>query len=155
MNIFSSSFDPGESARNLDDKRVVKLILESSQMLSTVRPHLGLLKPAFINHPATLWVGESEHNYGWLWNHLAALHWEFNFRFSKSHALYPHFEVLTPGHSKCNPKYFVKLVRDKSRGLDFTHIEDTHEAYRVYLRAKWATDRRPVKFTRRSKPDWF
>ena len=37
MNIFFTSFDPAECARFLDDKRLIKMILESAQMLSTAQ----------------------------------------------------------------------------------------------------------------------
>lgn len=52
-------------------------------------------------------------------------------------------------------KLFPKLTRDVSRGLDYTHILDTHEAYREYLKGKWATDKRPVLWTKRGAPFWY
>lgn len=154
MNVFCSNSCPQQSALALDDKRLIKLTLESTQMLSSSRPHLRLLKPAFLNHPATKWVAESDDNYGWLWRHLGFLHLEYQFRYGKEHKLFTHFQLLEPLSSKCNPSYFVKLTRDVSRGLDYTFIDDVHLSYREYLRGKWATDKRPVYWTKRGKPEW-
>lgn len=36
MNIFASDACPTKAARNLDDKRVVKMVLESAQIICTI-----------------------------------------------------------------------------------------------------------------------
>lgn len=156
MNIFSSSPCPIESARNLDDKRCIKMILESSQMLSTARPHLGLLRPAFVNHPATKWVAERQEHFDWLYSHLFALHCEYSYRYGKTHKLIDLLDFLAPSSiTDLQPKWFVKLTRDGSRGLDYTHIPDVHESYREYLVGKWQSDKRPVFWTKRGAPSWL
>ena len=67
MNIFHLDKDPLLSALYHCDKHVVKMILESAQMLCTAHHHYGLkndlYKPAYPHHPMTIWVGDSGANF--------------------------------------------------------------------------------------------
>ena len=70
MNIFHLHKDPEICASYHCDKHVVKMILETGQMLSTAyQRHCGidgqLYKPAYPHHPMTIWVGDSLGNYMW------------------------------------------------------------------------------------------
>ena len=70
MNIFHLHKDAEVCARYHCDKHVVKMILETGQMLSTAYQrhcgeHLRLYKPAYAKHPMTIWVGDSLGNYLW------------------------------------------------------------------------------------------
>ena len=69
MNIFVLDSDPKVAATMLCDKHVVKMILESAQMLSTVahtNGHIPRYRPTHSKHPCTLWAGESKSNWQWL-----------------------------------------------------------------------------------------
>lgn len=97
MNIFHTTECPIESARSQHDRHVVKMILESAQMLSTAihatpkylqaydscnlpnKPQL--YKVNHLNHPSTIWVRESDANFIWLTIHLHALIQEYHKRF--------------------------------------------------------------------------
>ena len=69
MNIFAiegkgNNIDWVKSAQSLDNYRVVKMILESCQMLCTAINHqhgakVTPYKNAHLNHPSTKWVRES------------------------------------------------------------------------------------------------
>lgn len=94
MNIFVLSKDPNEAARMLCDKHVVKMHVESIQMLvsalrrwlpaTTVRRKDGELhRGGYHNHPCTRWTGDSLHNFQWLTRHTAALCHEHEFRYGK------------------------------------------------------------------------
>jgi len=101
MNIFVSSFDPIESAQFLDDKRVVKMCLESAQILSTVMNENGLngpYKTTHKNHPIVKWVKESSENYWWLIEHFSALCDEYNLRFNKEHKCNQHYDTFVDGY---------------------------------------------------------
>ena len=68
MNIFHLHKVPKVCAEYHCDKHVVKMILETAQMLSTAyQKHCGLddylYKPAYPKHPMTIWVGDSIENY--------------------------------------------------------------------------------------------
>ena len=95
MNIFYLDRDPKIAAQMMCDKHVVKMILESAQMLCTAHRVLdgeeyankmGLYKMAHKNHPSTIWVRSSFHNYRWLWQHMCALMKEYTYRYGKTHA---------------------------------------------------------------------
>ena len=62
MNIFVLHDDPVVAAQMMCDKHVVKMILESNQMLSTVARKYGHDAPyrsTHAKHPCTLWTGDS------------------------------------------------------------------------------------------------
>lgn len=71
MNIFALDQDPAKAAAFHCDVHVVKMILESAQMLSTVLRGIGadcpsLYKPTHAKHPCTIWAGETRSNFLWL-----------------------------------------------------------------------------------------
>ena len=90
MNIFYLDEDPVKAAQVQYNKHVVKMILESAQMLCTA--HHELLhepdvpyKPAHVNHPSTVWVRSDNHHYHWLYEHMLALGGEYTKRYGKTH----------------------------------------------------------------------
>jgi hypothetical protein len=90
MNIFYLDHDPLICAQYHTDSHVVKMILESCQMLCTVH-HLNdvgrinpiFYKPTHPNHPCVKWLQESTENYFWLWSLASALAYEKRYRFPK------------------------------------------------------------------------
>lgn len=160
MNIFTSDPDPRVSATNLDDKRVIKMILESAQMLCTALHHHGAghlaeYKPTHKNHPANVWCRETRMNYGWLLMHFAALSQEYTYRTGKSHKSFTLFPDLYRG-TQFIPTgeltAFVNCAARKDMNIDYKHITDAHEAYRLYLAERWANDKIAPKWTNRSRP---
>ena len=92
MNIFVTDPDPRKCAQNLDDKRVIKMILESVQILSTavtMNGGTGIYRPTHQGHPCTKWAATCYKNWLWLFNHMCSLQTEF-FELSngKYHASY-------------------------------------------------------------------
>ena len=112
MNIFVLDESPQVAAQNMCDKHVVKMIVESAQMLSTTHrvldgeqytelsinnrrikrwksPHKlfeeMLYKASFVGHPCTQWVMENDKNYYWLVEHAYALCKEYTRRYKKVH----------------------------------------------------------------------
>ena len=88
MNIFHLHTDPKIAARMQCDKHVVKMVLETAQMLSTAARAKGHdigYKTAYPNHPMTLWVSESPHNYAWAAIHGLELAREYTKRYKKRH----------------------------------------------------------------------
>lgn len=64
MNIFATSPDPTACAQALDDKRVVKMVLESAQVICTVLNSRGIPTPYRSTHehnPITLWSHDDDH----------------------------------------------------------------------------------------------
>ena len=86
MNIFAVDKDPKISAQQLCDKHVIKMILESAQMLCSAFPNgTAPYKRAFYNHPCTIWARESQENYEWLLPHAYAMCQEYTRRYGKVH----------------------------------------------------------------------
>jgi len=90
MNIFYLDKDPVKAAKVQYNKHVVKMILESAQMLCTAHHHYGNgdnvpYKKAHYNHPSTIWVRDNCENYAWLYRHMIALGKEYTKRYGKTH----------------------------------------------------------------------
>ena len=93
MNIFYLDKCPDKAARLQYNKHVVKMILESAQMLCTAHHVYGNLyqkenvpyKQAHLNHPSTIWTRASVQHYMWLYNHMLALGDEYTKRYGKTH----------------------------------------------------------------------
>ena len=89
MNIFVLHSDPDHAARMMCDKHVVKMILETNQMLSTVARKNGHndapYKSTHARHPCTLWAGETKQNWDWLVRHSRALCNEYTHRYGRVH----------------------------------------------------------------------
>ena len=91
MNIFYLHQDPEKAARYQYNKHVVKMILESAQMLCTA--HHCIMgsdadvpyKAAHRNHPSTKWARQSGENYAWLYYHMMELGREYEKRYGKKH----------------------------------------------------------------------
>ena len=89
MNIFYLDEDPKLAAIYQYDKHVVKMILESAQMLCTVNRHFGNddvpYKSTHENHPSTVWVRQNSIHYDWLYDHMKALGEEYYVRYGRTH----------------------------------------------------------------------
>ena len=108
MNIFYLDRDPVVAAQMMVDKHVIKMILESAQMLCSAKRKLDgieyyaktkngrkikryrlenpneeaiIYKAGWLNHPSTQWVMKSAYNYVWLYRHMMALNEEFKRRY--------------------------------------------------------------------------
>ena len=90
MNIFYLDECPKKAAKLQYNKHVVKMILESAQMLCTAHHHYGNgdnvpYKKAHYNHPSTIWVRQNSIHYDWLYFHMQALGFEYTKRYGKEH----------------------------------------------------------------------
>jgi len=91
MNVFVLDTNPKTCAEYHCDKHVVKMILESAQMICTTH-HMCYNKNLFYkipykktheNHPCSRWLRDSLANYLWLFELTKHLNTEYKFRFSK------------------------------------------------------------------------
>ncbi|MBN1932646.1 MAG: hypothetical protein JW786_13670 [Desulfobacterales bacterium] len=88
MNIFVLDLDIRKCAQFHADQHVIKMILESAQMLCTVLSTFGIqapYKPTHHHHPCTLWTAASLANWKWLKTLALSLNEEYKYRFEKSH----------------------------------------------------------------------
>ena len=168
MNIFVTDPSPTVSAQVLPDKHVVKMPLESCQMLAIVcsekwghgygEIHKANGEPyktdkgAFRGHPCTIWANESNINAWWLVAHAMALCEEYTHRYGKVHSC--ENTVLEAGHlipfTLERPKSFAFAGPDKFK---YDSSIDTLTKYKRYIASKpWVKDnylRIPDR-----KPDW-
>ena len=153
MNIFVTDSDPIKSAQFLDNKRVIKMILESAQMLSTALHFYGVEAPyksTHVNHPCNIWCRSNKSNYGWLLKHFKALCEEYTFRYNKVHKCEQYFkffkdniEALPSGELTD----FVNCAANRTLGYSYRHMKNTVLAYQLYLFRRWLSDKRDPKFT--------
>jgi len=86
MNIFVLDQDPLKAARDQCNKHVVKMLLESAQLLVTAfPPGTTRYKHTHVNHPCGKWVRASLSNYEWLLRHACELCNEYTRRYGKVH----------------------------------------------------------------------
>lgn len=89
MNIFYLDNDPAKAAEYHCDKHVVKMILETAQLLSTTHWFFGGSAPyraTHKNHPCSIWARESSQNYQWLHRLGVELCRVYTDRYNKTHA---------------------------------------------------------------------
>ena len=88
MNIFYLDEDPVKAAKLQYNKHVVKMILESAQMMSAVvrlNGHDTGYKLTHKNHPCTIWARSSLDNHEWTHCYGNALNDEYRYRYGKEH----------------------------------------------------------------------
>jgi hypothetical protein len=90
MNIFYLDDNPEAAARMMCDKHVVKMVLETAQILSAVCDRHGVTEDAGYrvthrHHPCTVWAGDSVKNFDWTVAHGRALAAEYTRRYGKTH----------------------------------------------------------------------
>lgn len=99
MNIFVLDNDPHIAAEMLCDKHSIKMILESTQMLTTAARLCGATdedipltkrgtpyRSTHQNHPCTIWARETRSNFDWLVSHSISMLAEYTKRYGKTHA---------------------------------------------------------------------
>ena len=52
-------------------------------------------------------------------------------------------------------KTFANCARSEVLQIDFKHTQDTYEAYKQYLIARWRHDKLPPKWINRKPPIWY
>jgi len=179
MNIFILDRDPVKAAQMQCDKHIVKMPLESAQMLSTAHRMLDgelhyelstkgrkvkryrlpddredkLYKAVHFNHPCTAWTMLSNNNYNWHFVHFQALSEEFKYRFGKDHSSWTDLnEILSmpPRNIPIGYKTQPPLAMGSNPECMF---EDVVKSYRAFYQTK--QKRFTMSWRSRPVPDWF
>jgi hypothetical protein len=160
MNIFLLHFNPKTAAEYHCDKHVVKMILETAQLLYTCHWVLnpeGLQENAYkkchVNHPCGIWVRESLSNYKWLCELGKYLCEEYTFRYGKIHKTQLHLEWLmqNPPGSLTD----VGITEIRLAMPDEYKQPNPVESYRSYYRENKLKIRGIVKYTKREWPTFL
>ena len=176
MNIFYISKDPVEAAQWMVDKHVVKMILESAQLLSTAhrildgvetvalsktgrkkkvwtlrdQRELVMYQATHINHPSAVWCRASVENYLWLVEHFAALLDEYTYRYGKQHKCASMLYALqSPPH---NLKDYDMTPMPSAMAEEYKISNDPLTNYRNYYKFGKS---RMHKWTKRQPPEWI
>jgi len=161
MNIFVLSLCARCAAEMHCDKHVVKMILETAQLLYSAH-HLvgtqnlpeGAYKMTHKNHPCSIWVRESVANYKWL----AELGWwlckEYQFRYGelRTHKTEHHI-VWLKEHVPVLPNTPMTPIRQAMP--DQFKCDNPVAAYQTYYRESKFNEKGIVKYTRRAWPDFL
>lgn len=183
MNIFLLDQNPRLSAQYQCDRHVVKMIVESAQMLSTAHrildgelniqlvstkknlskfrrkkiydhPWKELYKVTHPNHPCSVWVRESTKNYLWLYEHFNALCMEYFYRYGKTHATDELLTVLLSHFPRNLPKGdATPFVLAMKSAPECMDPTDPIGSYRKFYKTKKA--KMKMKWTKREVPAWF
>lgn len=161
MNIFVLDTDPAKAAAAHCDTHVVKMILETTQMLCTVRHMAGNpvpdgYKPTHANHPCTKWVGASIGNYKWACRLLFWLHQEYKHRYGRIHASWrlwhPAYSPPMPMRTAGGFPFQTPFV---FAGPPECVRPSVVESYRALYRLKQTTMKRPMRWTKAVRPEWM
>ena len=161
MNIFVTSKCPIESADNLCNKRTIKMILESAQMLSTaIRLTLDsslyddkiLYKATHQNHPCSLWVRESYENFIWLCRHAKQMNKNYRSISGKDHKSMDIIHYCERLSGRINYSIITPFTNCTK---DFKNEINVHDAYKKQMCKKWSEDKTPPKFTYSGKTPEF
>jgi hypothetical protein len=173
MNIFVLDRDPVQAARMHCDKHVVKMVLETAQLLSTasrragsepdhprmkalaeayMQKHMPLAyKPTHVNHPCTKWATSNSVRWRWLYQLGKELCKEYTYRYGKVHKSQAvieslHFPLFDSCWIEPDLEPFVLAMPDQYK------TDDPVESYRnYYLNEKLGL----LYYTKRKPPDWL
>jgi len=182
VNIFILNEDPVIAAQEQCDKHVVKMILESAQMLSTAHRILDgsetrmpsksgktmskywvlpdsekenlFYKAVHTGHPCTVWTMESVSNYNWHYKHFVALCREYTYRYGKIHK--SDKDLLGP---LCSPPKNISKGRltpfKLAMGVapECMFPDRPVESYQKFYQTK--QERFKMIWTKRDIPGWF
>jgi len=182
MNIFVLDYDPVNAARMQCNAHVVKMILESAQMLSTAHRILDgkmtvsvndknrkvkiwtitddheldniLYKSVHVNHPCTKWTMASIANYQWHYKHFTALCEEYKFRYGKIHKTDKMLRnVLSKIPINISSCPQTQFPLAMKSNPECMNPDDPVTSYRLFYQTK--QQRFKMNWTHRKMPDWF
>ena len=153
MNIFVLDTDPIKCSVYHNDKHVVKMILETAQLLCGVHWVEGGEAPYKLshkNHPCAIWTRECVENYVWLCDLGLALSREYSHRYNKRHKSQDIIEwcydKIPNLRSNGDMTPFALAMPDECK------VGNAVESYREY----YMTEKRSLaSWKMRSQPQWF
>lgn len=177
MNIFALSFRPDESAEMLCDRHIVKMTIETAQLLSTAHRILDgeeyiddssgrrikryrhpnsnmeavLYKATHINHPSAIWVRQNNKNYNWLYQHFRSLCEEYTYRYNKIHLTDEKLNsiLFNLPENISKARLITPMPQAMPDKYKSSYYVDAYRRYYVGEKSDFA------KWTKRSIPEWF
>jgi hypothetical protein len=161
MNIFVLDESPSVAAEYHMDVHVVKMILETAQMLSTahrILDHIpdgetALYKKTHVNHPCAVWARENSENYLWAFTLYLSLCDEYTYRFGKIHKTDRQLTEILCELPKNIPRSTSKTKFALAMPEEFKY-DDAIKSYRSYYQFKANTLSR-VSWKKRKIPNFI
>lgn len=173
MNIFYLSKDTKQCAAWHNNKHVVKMILESAQLLSTAhrvldgtpesvngkiynllagesKDNLICYRQTHTNHPSAIWVRAGVDNYNWLFNLFVDLMKEYTHRYGKHHVCEKYIEFLSNVPKNIGKSSFSEPPQCMPD--EYKVANDTEKAYHNYYTGG---KQQMAAWKNRNKPDWY
>ena len=169
MNVFMPCATIEDSVRALDNKRLIKQILECEQILeANKRVNEGEQKVGYANHP----IVKHYRDLGWGGTLFLILYeWaccrEYKKRFGKDHhaydVLFEYWMGLVTCKDPTNPLKGYKIPPimyaegsiKSPNCIRETDSEKVFELFKQKLIKKWNSDKYPPRWTNRGKPSWY
>jgi len=182
LNLFVLDEDSAIAAQLQCDKHIVKMIVESAQMLSTAHRILDgnmkrapsksgktmskhwvhpdkkldnvLYKAVHTGHPCTVWSMQNDSNYIWHWAHFKALCEEYTYRYGKIHASQTLLlDVLHQIPKNMPSGKMTKQPLAMQSNPECINTNDIVGSYRAFYQTK--QDRFKMIWSKREIPEWF
>ena len=156
MNIFFLDRDIDRAARYHCDQHIVKMPLETAQILCTALHRYGIAapyRPTHAKHPSVLWAGDSAAHFKWLRRFGKALCAEYSVRYGRRHKCEDVIDSLPddlpmPDAGWTDPP---QVMPDTYKG------DDAVAAYRAFYRGDKASfaGKGPAKWSGRQVPGFM
>ena len=171
MNVFMPCATIEDSVRALDDKRLIKQILECEQILdANKRVNEGEQKVGYANHPVVKHYRELGLKGTFFVTYYAVMCcYEYFVRFDKEHYLENELQkqyrkvlrllfvnkVTRDGFITLPPIVYAEGSINSPDCIRETDNEKVFELFKQKLIKKWDNDKYPPKWTNREPPSWY
>ena len=153
MNIFVLDLDPQKAVQYLVDKHVVKMVLETAQLLCSPFDDAPYRRTHY-NHPCAKWIRESPTNYAWLLDYGESISEEYTYRYDKIHksseviewCIEKFDDIKFPLYDCLETTPFALAMPEKYQS------NDPVDSYRNYYRNE---KYKLFSWKKREKPDWL
>jgi hypothetical protein len=152
MNIFILDYDVKKCAEYHVDKHVVKMILETAQLLCGVHWVVNSEAPYKLshkNHPCSIWARESLTNYLYLCELGLELCYEYTYRYGKKHKSQQVIEWCIENKPNIKDIGFTEPAKAMP---DEYKVKSVVESYRNYYRGAKSGF---ANWKNREIPEWF
>lgn len=155
MNIFVLDLDVKKCAEYHNDKHVVKMILESAQLLCGVHHMTESLsndipyKLSHKNHPCSIWARESITNYLWLCELGLELCYEYTYRYGRKHKSQEVIEWCVVNKPNISDKGFTEPPKAMPNQYKVKSVVESYRNYYLGDKAYFS------KWKNRKTPKWF
>jgi hypothetical protein len=152
MNIFFLDFDTKKCAEYHCDKHVVKMILETAQLLCSTHWVIGSEAPYKLshkNHPCSIWVRESLSNYLYLCDLGLELCKEYTYRYGKRHKSQDVIEWCLTNKPNISDTEFTEPPKAMPDEYKVNNVVESYRNYYIGAKKDFA------KWKNRNIPEWF